>query len=412
MAKQKPYRPFAIQLVNLIGRGLAAVGIRSSLEMESLIANAQKQTGLADFGDLSFKGPLSILLDSIEREARLHPFGRWIVRNRLLGILVTRLRVQELVTEHPEILELEITPPLVIAGIQRTGTTMLHRLLAADPQTRALASWEAISPMPHPRQREGEPERRIKLAEMAEKGLKYLAPEFFAIHPVEAEAPEEDVLLLEYSFMSQVPEATMRLPTYSAWLQQQDLTPAYEYLKVLLQVLHWQQPGQRWVLKTPAHLEHLDLLFKVFPSAKVIQTHRQPEETVASFSSMIWHGYGVFSDQIDKLELSAHWQRNNARMMQLALDYRATNPEAFLDVSYYQLIKEPMPQIERIYNFAGIALNAEARAEMDASRQQNKQNKHGKHKYTLEEFGTNVETVRRDYANYLERFETILKEHS
>ncbi len=397
-----PYRPTAIALLNGMGR---ALGWRANLTPDNLIATARKRTGLVDFGAEDFRPALEQLCSSAIHEANMHPFGRWVFRKRIVDILCTRLRVQDLISQHPEILELPIEPPLVIAGLQRTGTTMLHRLLSADPDTRSLASWEAINPMPHPKEQPGKPVWRIKQARMAEKGLKYLAPEFFSIHPVEATAPEEDVLLMEYSFLSQVPPATLWLPGYCRWIEDQDMTAAYAYLKVLLQVLQWQRPGQRWVLKTPAHLENLDVLLNVFPSARIIQTHRDPQRTTASFSSMLAHGFGVFSDQVDAPAVARLWLNLNGAMVESAWQVRQSHPDAFLDVSYYDLMKDPIAQVERIYAFAGIELSDAARQAMEASRQVNKQNRHGKHSYTLEEFGLSRDEVESCYASYRERFQ-------
>src|SRR5690606_27360696 len=140
----------------------------------------------------------------------------------LESALVIRLRVQGFVKQHPEVLDTDLGKVIVIAGLQRTGTTTLHRLLAADPDMRALMSWEALNPLPLPNEQPGNPEPRIAQPRRAEKGLAYLAPEFFAIHPVEHDAPEEDILLLDLSFMSQSPEATLNVPTYARWLEQQD----------------------------------------------------------------------------------------------------------------------------------------------------------------------------------------------
>lgn len=405
MSKAKPYRPKAIAAFNVAAGSLASFGLRSSLQPESLIKAARKKNGLNEFGDESFREPLRVMVDAIEAEARLHPFGRWVMRGRLIGLLATRLRVHDLFKRHPEIAQQEISAPLVIVGLQRTGTTMLHRLLAADPDTRALLSWEAISPTPNPKQKPGARDARIKQAETAEKGLKYLAPEFFAIHPVEAHAPEEDVLLMEFALMSQVPEAMMRVPSYSAWLKAQDATPVYEYLKKLLQILQWQHAGKRWVLKTPAHMEHLDALLTVFPDAAIIQTHRDPARTTASFASMMTHGYGIFSDHVNAEEIAAHWHANNARMVTRALAVRKQYPKSFIDVSYYDLIRDPMPQVERIYKFAGLELRPDIRACMQASRKVNKQNKHGKHRYELADFGLDIVQVRGDYADYLDTFD-------
>ena len=397
-----PYRPTAIAILNGIARGL---GYRASLTPENLLKAARKATGLNDFGDESFRPALDQLCHSAIHEANMHPFGRWIMRKRLLDILCTRLRVQDLLSQHPEILEREIKPPLVIAGLQRTGTTMLHRLLAADPNTRALQSWEAINPMPHPKEKPGDPQWRLKQALTAEKGLKYLAPEFFAIHPVEATAPEEDVLLLEYSFISDVPEATLNLPSYSNWLSEQDLSPSYRYLKVLLQVLDWQNPGERWVLKTPAHLGNLDVLLDIFADAKIIQTHRDPAKITASFSSMLAHGYGVFSDHVDPPRIARHWLDKNAGMVNRAMLTREQHPDAFFDVNYADVMQNPMSQVERIYAFAGLELDDAAREAMQDSLQTNKKDRHGKHRYSLEEFGLNASDVEQAYALYINHFQ-------
>ncbi|MGB1581605.1 MAG: sulfotransferase family protein, partial [Nevskiales bacterium] len=313
----KPYRPLAIRLFNAVGRLFSLFGIRASLRPESIVKAARRRAGLQDFGSMEFMPALEVLAKSLDTEARLHPFGRLVARDRLVGFLTVRLKVQQLVQDHPEILQQEINAPLVIAGLQRTGTTMLHRLLAADPDNRAMMSWESIDPTPV-KVKPGKPDPRYKKAELAEKALKYMAPEFFAIHPVEAGAPEEDILLLEYSLMSDVPESMFYVPSYGDWLKKQDMMPAYAYLKLLLQVLQWQRAGQRWVLKTPAHLGQLDTLLKVFPDARIIQTHRDPSKTTASFSSMVTHGSGVFSDTVDAHERALLWLYKNAEMLRKA----------------------------------------------------------------------------------------------
>lgn len=402
----RPYRPRLIASLNGAGRLLEAAGLRASLDADSLIAAARRKTGLQDFGDESFRSGLEMLTRSLDREAHLHPVGRLIMRQRLTGLLAVRLKAQALFARHPEIRQQPVEAPLVIAGLQRTGTTMLHRLLAADPRMRAMRSYEAMNPIsePHPA---GSIDPRLKATRLAEKALKYMAPEFFAIHPVDADAPEEEILLMDYAFLSDVAESLADVPGYAAWLEQQDVTPAYEYMKSLLQLMQWQQPQrllQRWVLKTPAHLGHLDVLLKVFPDARIIQTHRDPARTAASYSSMIAHGHGVFSDQVDAHAVAAHWHRKNVGMVEAAMRVRARHPEAFIDVSYYDVIKDPMAQVRRIYDFAGIELTPSALAAMEATRANNPQNKHGVHSYSLGDFGLTLEQIRRDYGPYSKFF--------
>jgi hypothetical protein len=404
-----PYRPAPVALLNRLSRlGAVLPGPLGRLDADALIATARRQSGLHRFDDEAFRVPLGRLVDSIEREAKLSATGRLITRTRLLGVLQNRLRAQALFERNPAILREQVVAPVFIVGLQRTGTTMLQRLLAADPGMRALASWEALNPAPLARRPWHRRDPRIDRAVLAEKGLRYLAPDFFAIHPVEAEAPEEEVILLDYSFLSTVAEATLHVPSFAAWLEAQDQTPAYRYLQKMLQLLQWQARRERWILKTPHHLEWIETLLTVFPDARIIQTHRDPVKTLASFCSMIAHGRGVFSDELDPHEIGAHWWRKTRRMIDRAMVARdaATSRGqggAFLDVSYYDLVADPMTQVQRIYDFIGRPLDPEVRGRLEASRRANPQHKHGEHRYRLEDFGLARDRVEAGFAAYRER---------
>jgi len=420
-----PHRPLLIRVINRVGDGFASSGYPSTRSSSSrsprpesprrisetyLLAEASRLEGLADFGEQSFRPGLHQLVCAVESEARLTPVGRWITRKRLLGSLRNRLRSERLFRDHPEILDLEIRPPIVITGMQRTGTTLLHRLLAADPDTRALLAWEALNPAPFlTAQRRGRDrgrrDPRIRAARFSQRALALMAPDFFAVHPVEARAPEEDVLLLDYSFLSTVPEATLRVPSFSRWLEAQDVLPAYRYLKKLLQLLQWQRPGKRWVLKSPHHLEYLDSLFAVFPEARILHTHRDPAVTLASFCSMIAHGRGVFSDAVDPEEIGREWLRKVGRLVKRALDARRRwGDDRFLDVYYRDLVRDPMAQIERVYDFLGVALTPEAREQIELARRVNVRHRYGIHNYRLEDFGLTREMVAAEFAEYRGRF--------
>jgi hypothetical protein len=377
-----------------------------SLDAATLMAEARERAGLHDFGDAPLREPLEVLVDSIEREARLHPLGRRITRTRLLGVLTNRLRVQEALAQHPEIGEEPVEAPLVIAGLQRTGTTLLHRLLASHPGLRSLASWEALHPSPH-----GGERARIRQAKVAELGLRVLAPEFFAIHPVQAHAPEEEVLLLDMTFLSTVPEATLRVPSFARWLEAQDVTPAYRYMRTLLQLLHWERrppmPPGRWVLKTPHHLEHLGALFEVFPDARVVQTHRDPAVTLASFCSMIAHGRAVFSDAVDPAEIGRDWSRKVRRMLDRAMDARARLGDArFLDVRYEDLVADPAGTVREVLRWAEVPSGAEADAALGRALHANPQHKHGRHQYRLEDYGLDRPSLEALFADYRAQFIT------
>ncbi len=401
-----PYRPRAVAAVNRLGAALARLGVGSGpIHEAELFRAARSKTGLQDFGDESFRIPLDVLLRAIESEAQLHTVGRLITKVRLVAALSTRLRVTNLLKRQPEIARRSLPAPIVIAGLQRTGTTMLHRLLASDPRLRALISWEALAPVSPVAPLFGGLEPRLWQAKLSERALAYMAPDFFAIHPVEADAPEEDVLLLDYAFLSTVPEATLNVPSYARWLEAQDNTPAYEYMATLLKILSQARGPDRWILKTPHHLEHLDVLCKVFPGVQVIHTHRDPVRTLASFCSMIKHGRGVFSDRVAAGEIGRDWSRKLGRMLERALAARdEVHDQGFVDVSYYDLISDPVACAKQVYATLKLPFDAELETRMRETRAHNPQHKYGRHRYQLSDFGLTAKGVEPLFAAYRARF--------
>jgi hypothetical protein len=407
----RPYRPKPIAIANRVGRLLSGVGIGGKpITVDGVLSDARRKGGLSDFGNEGFLEPLEVLVDSINREAALNPVGHMIIRGRIVGVLVNKLVAQDNIKRHPEILDIPIEAPIVVAGLARTGTTMLHRLIAQDPGVRSLASWEAINPAPAKRKERGrKKDPRFAQAAAAAKGLKYMSPGFFAIHPAEPDAPEEEVILLEQAFLTTTPEAMMNVPTYSKWLEEQDHVPAYQALKRMMQYLQWQRPGigkdVRWVLKTPHHQEYFDPLLEVFPNATIVHTHRDPLKTSPSLFSMLTHLQMIFSDDVDPNRVANHWLGKIENMARRTLATRArVHDRGFVDVSYYDLVKDPIPQVERIYAAAGAPLTPEARDAMEASRKVNKQHKYGRHKYSLADFGMTKDDVESRIAPYRTRF--------
>jgi hypothetical protein len=404
----RPYRPAPIALANRVGRLLGIA--RDPLRIDRVLDKARKKVGLSDFGDDRFRGPLEVMIDSINREANLNPVGRMIIEGRIVSVLVNKLVAQDRIKKQPDILDAEIEAPIVIAGLARTGTTMLHRLIAVDPSVRSLASWEAINPAPRTTHRSGSgPDPRVSQAAKASKGLKYMSPGFFAIHPAEPDAPEEEVILLEQSFLTTTPESMMHVPTFATWLREQSHRPAYESLKLMMQYLQYQRPGpnkpMRWVLKTPHHLEFLDPLLEVFPDAIIVQTHRDPLRTSPSFFSMITHLQMIFSDDVDPNRVANDCLDKIENMARCSMATRErVDDRGFVDVSYYDLVKDPIREVERIYAATGKELSREARAAMEASRRVNKQHKYGKHKYALEDFGMTRDDIEPRIADYRAHF--------
>jgi len=407
---QPPRFPLPVRLAIDAWRGLHAAGLaRTRLDETSLLAAARRASGLHRFGDESFRDPLRRLIASAEQEAALHPLGRMLLRQSLIRALENRLRLEDLCLRHPEICDQPVQAPVFVVGLQRTGTTLLHRLLSCEPTLRPLLSWEALNPAPFTASRRGPSARpgrdpRMRLAEIAERGLRYLAPDFFAIHPVEAHAPEEDVLLLDLSFLSPTADATLHVPSYSSWLRDTDQQPAYRDFRRFIQLLLWQRRG-RWLGKTPHHLENLDALLEVFPDARILQTHRDPVRVVASFCSMMAHGRAVFSDRVDARELGRQLADRAVRAVTRALAVRERSAsESFLDIAYEDATADPLKQIRRIYDFLGLSLAPTTEAAMQDWIAANPQHRRGVHRYRLEDFGLDRSELERRFAPYRSRF--------
>jgi hypothetical protein len=320
----------------------------------------------------------------------------------MINLLSVRLRAEHWFRMHPEILDQELHPPLVIVGLQRTGTTKLHRLLSADPDNRVLKSWEAINPAPLQKSLNGS-EKRIRAAKASEKALRKMAPGFFAIHPVEFSAPEEDILLLDVTFLSTTPEAITHVPSYASWLERTDQSYAYEYGGRLLKFLQWQQPGKRWILKSPHHLEFLPLIEKYYGQPQFLWTHRELAECIPSFLSMVCHSRSIFSDRVKMEDVARHWVRKTNYMLDKGIAYRtmAGNENKFTDILYKDLVSDSMGELEKVYGGYGGIPEALAQ-QFRVAEIENPKGKYGVHEYGLEEFGLTRDglvSINQDYFN-------------
>ncbi len=382
-----------------------------TLNVSAVLDAAFAKAGLRDFGDEAFFEPLQALLRSLDNEANLSVVGRYGQFTRIVDLLVNRLRVQDWLRRYPEIRDERIAPPVVIAGLMRTGTTMLHRLMACDRRFYAPLWYEARYPAPLPGYDfEGE-DTRIPLAKEEVRQMIEASPDLAAIHPLEACAADEDVMLLEHSFYSTVPESFAYLPGYARWLDKHDNTPGYHYLHRLLQFLQWQKKrngysADQWLLKTPHHLHHLDILLEVFPDATVIQTHRDPLQTIPSLCSMNYALACMGSDSVDARVLGQHWCGKFTRSLEQAIEVRAQYPEQFIDVLYESTASDPNGTIQHIYDRLGLPLDDHTRAAMEQWQQNNRREDREAHHYTLEQFGFTRAGLERDFADYRSTFLT------
>jgi hypothetical protein len=406
----RPHRPAFVRLWNGLGR--LAPG--RPLDADTLIAAARRAERLDRFDDeAALRVPLERLLDALAGEARLTAFGKLMTREKLLGSLRVRLRAQAWFERHPEIRATPLARPIFVTGLQRSGTTLLQRLLGRLPGARSIAAWEAFEPAPELDWQRGTPpaaDPRFARTRRAERWMQRLSPDLFAVHPMDAAAPEEEAVLMDHGWLSQVSEVSYHVPSYRAWYEAQDQTPAYEWLTRAMQLLAWQQPGSFWVLKTPQHLEWLDVLFANFPDAIVVQTHRDPTTTLASYCSMIGHIRGLMSDHVDRRAIGEYGVGKIARMLDRATAVRdARGGAGFIDVDYRELTADPLAVLDRIVAEASLpidgplAQDAELRAWLTTQRQ----HRHGVHRYAGSDFGLDDAQLSERFASYRERFDLI-----
>jgi len=393
-----------VRLLNGCGALLEKTRIpRSPLRAVDLIETAKRRCNLDDFGGGDFFEGLSRLLDSCHRESRLNLIGKIALRTDLIRILCSRLFMHRDRQLYPDVARQEIREPLFIVGLPRSGTTLLHTLLAADPEHRAPLTWEVMTPSPPTRDNE---KRRIQRATQSCNCLNWLAPTFRHVHAVGAELPQECVGLMTPTFMSDQFDTMYYVPSYRAWFFGQDLLPAYEYHRRFIQHLQFRQSARRWILKAPTHMFALPTLLSAYPDALFVQTHRAPLDAMASVSSLITILRRVFSDAVDPLvvcrEAIQYWSETLERFLherdRLA-DYR------ICDVNYIEVCRDPIAAVRRIYEHFGWLLSAEAAQRMRLVLASLPQDQYGRHRYNLSQFGLDPAEEVEAFAAYCERFD-------
>ncbi|MDO7835610.1 sulfotransferase [Sphingobium sp. HBC34] len=374
----------------------------------AIIAAARKQTGLHFFGDDPFRTNLRVLIRSIEDEAKLNPFGRVMARQFLIARLADRLRAQDLFDRHPEILETKLGPMTFIVGSARSGTTRAHRLLARDPRFLYLRDWEINFPVPMPASFGDGPDPRIGRAKGAHAAFLAMNPENAHIHTLDAEAPEEEIGLLSMSFSSLMIEVQRFVPTYGRYCLRTNQHAAYAYMKKLIQLVAWfrkDDPDRPWVFKSPQHMQDIDALMQVFPDAKIVFMHRDPRKTVASTCSMFWNISILGSDDNDPHALGHYIaEKVHSQIAKVEQERRTIVPaDQQLDMRYADINADWAQQMQRIYDFIGIPFTPEARAALNAA-SEDRDARHGGHKYRLEDFGLSAEGIDALFADYVEKY--------
>ena len=419
-AAQYQRRP--IKIVNSVLRSAQLMGMaRFTLDENQLLDEARRKTGLSDFGDERFLEPLRILLHSTNTEASLTPVGRFLAKANIQRLLNHRLWAQDLFKRHPEILARELPDPVVIVGPARSGTTRLHRLLAADERFLHLESWESVYPVPHPEcfeaRDKGEQDPRIAALDQGLKAVLYMSPQIAAVHPLGTHEVEEEIGLLQHGFSTQLFEVINILPSFNEWLMTHNQNAAYELMVDYLKLISWwrKDPEDKpWLLKSPQHLQDLDALLHVFPGARLLCPHRDPVKVTGSCCSMAWNSLVRDNPEVTPEWVGQEWLTKLERMLHKNLSERDTliSPDRQYDVLYADITANWQQSMAGIYNFLGMPFTEQARMGMLQWLDSNAQHKHGAHKYTLAQFGLTAESVEEKLAFYRERFAIPRETHN
>jgi len=385
------------------------MGTMVELNADALMTQAATELGLDDFGPSDFIPRLELLLHCLDTEAPLSPLGRLSAAGLCTGLLKNRLLLADLLARHPEIHDIEIDRPIVIAGLPRTGTTHLHNLISSDPALRSLPYWESIEPIPVPSEAAlaGTPEDpRLARCEMGVTMINSIAPEFKRMHEMTTTHVHEEIQLLAIDFSTMLFETMAPMPTWRDFYKSTDQTPHYEYMKTVLKACQFLRGGTRWILKSPQHLEQFGPLATTFPDATFLVTHRDPISVMVSMGTMVSYTARSSLAPVDPVAISNYWADRLDDMLNAAMRDRALlgGPEQSLDVRFDQFMADDIGTIRRIYEIAGQSMDAAAEAALVGYGATHERERFGKVIYDVDQIGIDVKARREQMRAYSEFF--------
>jgi hypothetical protein len=374
-----------------------------SIDPDELVARAREIAGDRDGLPLRFLPSLDRLTEAANTEAQLTMIGRRQLHDSLISQLVTQIQAHRLVESHPEIQHAVISAPIMITGMPRTGTTALQNMLASHPDLRAPSLWELMAPATPTGQ--GQHAMLIELAQRYVDQYYAVAPAFRMLHPLDALRPDECHRLTGTTFRSNIYAQRYRVPSYLAWLRDQDMVEVYQYHRTLLSCLLWRRPGEHVLLKCPSHLWHLDALAAVYPGARVVRLHRDPMTCIPSACNLTSVVRSVSAAEVDKAEIGREWIDYADQGLSRQRRAEESVPGIrILDVRQQDLLVDPLSIVGLVCEFAGIPMTATARARIEHYVGDNPPDKHGVQRLSLADFHLDPTEIERRFADYKAEF--------
>jgi hypothetical protein len=375
------------------------------LDAEALHAKATADTGLADFGPDDYRERLDVYLTALREIDGLHGPGIVNFHAQLLQSLKNRLLLNDLLARHPEIHDIELLPPVVIAGLPRTGTTHLHNLLAAGSTFRTIPYWESVEPFPLPAEQGVEPDPRKTRMDAAVEFMNAVMPHFALMHEMTTEHVHEEIQLLANDFSTMFMETLAYVPRWRDYYLAHDQTSTYEYLATQLKAMEFLRGGRRWLLKSPQHLEQLPVLERVFPGVAVVCTHRDPVPVALSMVAMLVYSARMHRSPVPVEEIAAAWiDRLELMLGALARDRDVIATERSIDVSFDDFMADELGVAERVYGLVGEPVTDEARTAMADYLVGHQRGRLGRVVTSCEMFGLNEDDLHARFAPYVSRF--------
>ncbi|CAM8626925.1 Sulfotransferase family [Acidimicrobiia bacterium] len=391
-----------------IFEGAAPFADMVELNADALMTQAAAATGLDDFGPMDFVERLEIILHSLNTEAPLSPMGRIGAASQMGQLLQNRLLIAALLARHPEIHDIEIAAPIVIAGLPRTGTTHLHNLISADPALRSLPYWESQQPVPLPTETSlaNTPEDpRLARTEGGLQVMNIIMPDFNRMHEMTTWHVHEEIQILAIDFSTMMFETMAPMPTWRDYYKSHDQTPHYEYMKTVLKACQFLRGGTRWILKSPQHLEQFGPLARTFPDATFLVTHRDPVSVMVSMGTMVSYSARISLSPVDPVAISNYWADRLDDMLNAAMrDRELLATSQSMDIRFDQFMADDLGTIRSIYELAGQPMDAAAEAALANYGATHERERFGKVIYDVDQIGIDVPARREQMRAYSERF--------
>ena len=395
------FSPEAQQIRDL----MATLADDCPLDADALHAKAITDTGLEDFGADDYRQRLDVYLAALHEIGGMHGPGVVNFYGQLLQLLKNRLLLTDLLKRHPEIHDIELLPPVVIAGLPRTGTTHLHNLLAGGPTFRTMPYWESVEPFPLPAEDGVEPDPRRTRMDAAVGFMNVVMPYFPLMHEMTTDHVHEEIQLLANDVSSMLMETLGHVPRWRDYYLSHDQTPHYQYMATQLKAMQFLRGGRRWLLKSPQHLEQLPVLNRVFPDAVIVFTHREPVPVVLSMIAMITYSARLHCSPVPVREIAASWVDRLEQMLSaLIRDREVIGPERSVDVRFDDFMADELGVADQVYALAGEPMTDEARSAMADYLAGHQRGRLGRVATSCEMFGLDEDDLRVRFRPYVERF--------